>query len=292
MKPAYRLSLRLLILAVAITAFVFYLSRHPELLRQLARTPLAVIGTLLALYILWFVALALTVHATLVLCRRTLSLREQVLLNAYSTLVNFFVPGQGGVAVRGLYLKRRHALGIKTYVLGCLFYYAAYALVSSLMLLGPSLPWWQTAPCLLLVAVLCLAIIRFYMSRSPDSGQGLDPSPARLGLLVATTGLQCAVQTVLYLYELRTVAPGTGLTQAITYTGAANLSLFVALTPGGIGIRESFLLFSERLHHIGAKAIVAASLLDRASFLLLLGLLAVLTLAMHARKTLDLDSAE
>jgi uncharacterized membrane protein YbhN (UPF0104 family) len=292
MKPAYRTALRLAVLCVAIAVFARYLYAHPDLARQLLRTSPVVIASLLAMYTLWFAALALTVHATLLLCRRHLPVREQVLLNAYSTLVNFFVPGQGGVAVRGLYLKRNHGLGVKTYVLGCLCYYAAYALLSTLMLLAPSLPWWQTISAMLLVAAGCFAIISFYIKRSPASGRGLDIRLSRLALLVATTLLQGLVQIALYFFELRSVAPGTSLMQAATYTGAANLSLFVALTPGGIGVRESFLLFSKRLHHVGADTIVAASLLDRASFLLLLGLLALLTVALHARAAVRLDSHE
>jgi uncharacterized membrane protein YbhN (UPF0104 family) len=69
----------------------------------------------------------------------------------------------------------------------------------------------------------------------------------------------------------------------ITYTGAANFALFVALTPGAIGIREAFLLFTRHLHHISSANIVAANIIDRAIFIVVLGVLFGLTLGFHAK---------
>lgn len=289
MRNIYSTALRVIFIFVTVAVFAYYLSHHQELLQQLLRIPLDEIARLVLLYIGWFAALVLTVHATLRICRTPLPPGENILLNAYSTLVNFFVPGQGGLAVRGLYLKKQHALGIRSYVLASLVYYMCYAIISTLMLLVASRPWWQTLTGLALVFVTSFLVVRWYKQRSRSKADILDISMLNVLFLFTATLVQAVAQVAVYAFELRVVNPHISLPQAITYTGAANFSLFVALTPGAIGIRESFLVFSERLHHVSTATIVAASVMDRAVFLILLALLFILTIIFHAKKSLKIS---
>jgi uncharacterized membrane protein YbhN (UPF0104 family) len=62
--------------------------------------------------------------------------------------------------------------------------------------------------------------------------------------------------------------------------------MFAALTPGAIGIREAFLVFTQNLHHISSSTIVAANILDRAIYLVFLGLLFLLVVSTHAKDKL------
>ena len=290
MKRSYISILRFLIPLVIAGVFAYYLAQHPEQLHRLVRKPVHVIIVLVLLYLVWFGAMVMTVHATLRICRCKIRAGENILLNAYSTLVNFFVPGQGGVAVRGLYLKKRHQLRVRDYVLATFMYYTSYAIVSAFMLLVTNRPWWQTCLGILCVVAGSLLVVYMYERRSNTDTKTLNLGFANLTVLFASTLFQAVVQISIYTYELRTINPGISLSQAITYTGAANFALFVALTPGAIGIRESFLLFSKHLHHVSTPTIVAASVIDRAVFLILLGILFVLTLVFHARKSLDLQT--
>src|SRR6185312_11421412 len=100
------------------------------------------------------------------------------------------------------------------------------------------------------------------------------------------TLIQISFVAVIYYSELRSVAPGTTFGQAVIYTGAANLALYVSLTPGAIGFRESFLLFSRHLHHISSTTIVAASILDRAVYVVFLLGLAVFVFGTHVNRRL------
>jgi uncharacterized membrane protein YbhN (UPF0104 family) len=105
-------------------------------------------------------------------------------------------------------------------------------------------------------------------------------------LIFGATLLQLALQAVIFGIELHNVDPGVSIGQIMSYTGVANLAIFVALTPGAIGIRESFLLFSQNLHHINSSTIVAAHVTDRAIYLLFLGILFVLVISLHAKDKL------
>jgi len=289
MNKLLRNTLRLVVLLITAGVFGFYVRRHPELLEQLLRTPPIVITILVLLYLAWFGALALTVHATLRMCRCSLPPGENLLLNAYSVLVNFFVPGQGGVAVRGLYLKRRYGLAVRRYILATLIYYTSLATFSAMMMLVPGLPWWQTAFGVTLVVTGSMVIVGFYQRRFETGAKALDLRPGTLGFLVLATGIQAAVQVAIYAYELKSVNPDVSLSHAVSYTGAANFSIFAALTPGAIGIRESFLIFSRQLHHVPTATIVAASVIDRAVFFLLLALLFLFTLVFHAKDSLQIE---
>ncbi|MFC5527001.1 lysylphosphatidylglycerol synthase domain-containing protein [Rhodanobacter ginsengisoli] len=288
MNKLLRNSLRLLVLLATAGVFSYYLKNHPDLLKQLVRTPPHVVAVLVLLYLAWFGAMALTVQATLRICNCTLGVGENLLLNTYSTLVNFFVPGQGGVAVRGLYLKRRYQLGMRHFILATLIYYMSYAIGSAFMLLVSSRPWWQTTLGVTLVVMGSISIMYLYERRSGARTDALDMRFANFGFLFVATMILLIAQASIYAYELRSINPGVTLQQAVTYTGAANFSVFVALTPGAIGIRESFLFFSQKLHHVDTSTIMAANVLDRSIFLVFLGLLFIFSQGAHIKKSLDL----
>ncbi len=291
MKKRLRITVSIVLVLLTAVVFGYYLSKHRSILSQLKHTSPSTIIWLLLLYGLWFGGLTLILLASLRICRKSLSGKENFLLNAYSTLVNFFVPGQGGPVVRGLYLKRRHRLLVRNYIVATLLYYGCYAVVSCLLLLAGSQRWWWTLLAVVLIGSVSSLVIALYIRRSKARTNKLDIRPINLLFLLLATALQAAVQVTIYAVELHAVSHHVTLGQVMTYTGAANFALFVALTPGAIGIRESFLVFSERLHHISSTNIVAANVIDRGVFIVFLGILFLLTLGFHAKATLGLKQA-
>lgn len=291
MKKRFSLALRVGLVLVVLGAFGWYLSRHAELVDAVRRAPGWVLGLLVLLYVAWFATLVGTVHATFAMCGKRVGAKEEFLLNAYSTLTNFFVPGQGGVAVRGVYMKKKYGLALRTYSLATFLYYACFAASSGLFMLVPTVSWPLSS--LLALGVLVAGLALLSLGRLPDGKwlPGLRITPYTLSLLAAWTLANCLVQAVIYGVELHAVLPGVHWSQVFTYTGAGNFAQFAALTPGAIGIRESLLLFTERLHGIPTPAVLAASILDRASFVLFLGGLFVLSLAFHARRTFGVGNA-
>lgn len=289
MKKRVRLALGLLLIVATIAVFAVYLHGHTNLLRELRHVSPVTAVWLLVLYGAWLGALVLILQAALYICRSSVSVEENILLNAYSTLTNFFIPGQGGIALRGVYLKKKHNLRVRDYVTSMLLYYACYAIVSAFMLLTPSRPWWQSILGILVVAGAVVLGVRWYMRRLQPQKDGLNIHLPSIVFLLVATIVQAVIQVVIYLVELHSVNRSISLSQVITYTGAANFALFVALTPGAIGIRETFLVFSQSLHHISTANIVDASIIDRAIFLVYLGLLFALTLVLHAKNKLQVS---
>lgn len=277
--------LAIVIIAVTIGAFGYYIWSHPELITQLLNVNPLVLILLLLLYGTTLPVLALILGFTLKLCFAALKFQENLLLTCYTAIINFFGPLQSGPGFRGLYLKKRHKVSLKKYTMATLIYYGFFFLFSAVSLLAASKFWWVSL-ILLTVALVCVALLaQFYTKRF-----GLD-ARAIIGL-AAVTFLQVVVMVLIYFVELKSVDMHTSITQAITYAGTANLSLFVSITPGAIGIREAFLLFTTSLHHIPNATIVAVSVLDRAVYVLFLIAIFGLSLGLHFKNQLHVSAVD
>lgn len=283
MKQRLRATAAIVLVCLTLGAFGYYINHNRDLLTQLSHTHPSTLIWLIILYGLWFLALCLIVWASLRICEKSLGPKESFLLNAYSTLVNFFVPGQGGIVVRGAYLKRIKKLKVRNYIFVTLIYYMFYAIIASLLLLIASRPLWQALLTALVVGLISALVIYLFINRSKIKTTELALSKINLSYLFGATLLQALIQVVIYGVELHSVNSHISVSQMITYTGAANFALFVALTPGAIGIREAFLLFTRHLHHISSANIVSANIIDRAIFLVVLAALFCLTLGFHAK---------
>ena len=267
-------------LLIIITAAVFarYWQTHPGLgqtLQQANPWGLVVIGIL---FILSLVCIAAVYDILLKICSVRLGSSENLALTGYSTIANFFGPGQSGPGVRAVYLKKKHGLKLRDYTVATLLYYAVYALLSGLLLLGSSGQYWPWA---ILGFAGVVAVVWLVLHKWPPTR--LKLSPRLLLALTLAVAAQLLCYILIYAVELHLVQAHASLRQIVAYAGAANFSLFVSLTPGGIGIREAFLAFSTKLHGISLGSIVAANVLDRAGYVVVLGLLFLLLSSLHLK---------
>ena len=224
------------------------------------------------------------------ICRQTIPLKEHSILTAYSAIVNFFGPLQSGPGFRSVYLKKKHNVSLHRYATVTLFYYAFFGILSGVFLLSGS-------PKLLAVAIIGSLVLlgtaglytnhRWPRLRKRFVTRDNIRLMTRLGI---GTLLQITLVTTIYWSELRSIDATISLGQAVIYTGAANFALFVSLTPGALGFRESFLFFSQNLHHISNSTIISANVIDRAVYVSFLGMLFLGTLAVHAKSRLGVKN--
>lgn len=283
MKRRLKLFLAPLILLATVAVIARYLSEHSYLLTRLAHTPLSTVVWVLFIDVLAFGTLILILTATTEMYKKRLSWRDNFLLSAYSSLVNFFGPGQSGPAVRAAYLKKRLGMKIKQYTFATLIYYACFAVLSALLVMAGQAAWWETVLVTAAVGLLSFVVIKRFMRKQMDD-EASEVHAASVANILIATALQMVTQVALYGVELHSVDKHVAFGQILTYTGVANFAVFVALTPGAIGIRESFLVFSERLHHISSASIVSANLIDRGVYILFLGVLFLFVLGLHAKE--------
>lgn len=276
--------LGLVIIVLTFGAFAYYLTKHPAVVDEILSVHPATTLLLLVLYIGMTGTLMLVLSSQLLLYKKTMGVQENFLLNAYSSLINFFGPGQSGPGLRAIYLKKKYGVKLRQYFVATLLYYACFAVISACFAFIGSRPWWQTVLVVLAAAGMSAGVIYWATHRRRQTDT-VPISKLLISLFLATL-LQLVLQAIIFYVELRSIDNTISVSQVITYTGVANFALFVALTPGAIGIRESFLLFSEGLHHISHGTVIAASVLDRAVYLVFLGVLFMLVISMHAKKRL------
>lgn len=232
--------------------------------------------------ILVLVSLALIMSISLKIVNLKIKNLENLLLNSYSLLINFFMFGQAGPGLRALYLKNKYKLEIKKFIFLTLIYYAFYALISTfLVILGSQIPWYISVILLLGVFFVSRTIIKYFYDKKINQNFREYLNFKMLAYLFIATLFQLIVQTTIYGVELNMVSRVTWH-QILAYSGFANLSLFVSVTPAGIGIREYFLILSESIHHISSHVIVASSIIDRSVYLIFLLLILVFVVIFHA----------
>jgi uncharacterized membrane protein YbhN (UPF0104 family) len=293
MKKNVRIALGLLIVALTVAEFAYYLSKHTYLLRHLAHTPPLVIVWVILLYGVMLGVLALIMQASMRICQVRMSAQDNVLLNMYSLFVNFFLIGQAGPGLRAAYLKKYHGLLVRKYLFVTLLYYGCYAIVSALLLLaGSRTPRYLTIMAAVILGGVGFGAVSLYTRRRKVGKDGLNLSVSTLSYLMLATVLQAVLQICIYFIELHSVNGHISLKQTMAYTGVANFALFVGLTPGAIGIRESFLVFSERLHHISSANIIAANIIDRSVYLVFLGILFLAIVSLHVKRKFSFNESE
>jgi uncharacterized membrane protein YbhN (UPF0104 family) len=292
MNKRLQLIAGVLITVVTIGLFGFYLAAHGSVVHQLTTTSPRTIILLLILFAFWFGSMVLILQATLRICNLDIPSGENLMLNAYSTFLNYFVPGQSGPILRGLYLKGRYELPFRRYLFSTLMYYVVYAGVSMLLLIGGVKAWWQTLIGVLLVSLAAYIGARFYARNHNLSRRGLDFGFANLAFLIFATCAQAICQVAIYGVELNSVDPGLRIGQVMSYTGAANFALFVSITPGAVGIRETFLIFSEKLHRVSNAAIVGANVLDRSTYIVFLAVVFIVLLVTRGKSIFKLKNSK
>ncbi len=279
----HRLVISITLLLLTVFVVWFYLVKHPEIFTTLKTLKGSLIIAVIIGYAMATIGLAIVLYYSVQLFDKRLTFAETFLLNSYSSVVNFFGPGQGGSGVRAVYLKAKYAIRIRDFVVASLLYYAVYSIFSIIFLFVGAGNFLLAFLATAVTIVVSLMVIARY--RRGKSLPGIAKSSALIGIVVGTA-IQIIALTAVYYFELHAVQPNTSIGQAISYTGSANMSLFVALTPGAIGIREALLLFTQSFHHVSTTTIVAAGVIDRAIYIVYLGLLAILIFAVHGRRRL------
>ncbi len=275
------------ILVVLVTAFAFlwFVHLHPEITLTLKKTPIFTIVVIVLMYAGSISCLAFLLHVMLQLHGKSLSSSEYLLLTSYSSLSNFFGLGQSGPGVRAAYLKAKHAFPIRHFLFGTYIYSAWLIVFSGTMLISAWFSWWQSCLYAAIIIAIC-ALLDLFVTGAKKIPLALPNCKSRLVRMIFMTGVGTALQvgfvTTAYFVELHTVDSNITINQAISFTGAANFSLFVSITPGAIGIREAFLFMSQNIHGVSTETIATASALDRAVYFVVLALLGLLVLFTHA----------
>jgi uncharacterized membrane protein YbhN (UPF0104 family) len=291
--PSLKKILAALIIIITLLVFLWYIINTAAVRETLLDVTAPNIFYLFLCFSILTMSNVIILIATLSYLHKKMPIGENVILTSYSSVVNFFGPLQSGPGFRALYLKRKYSLPIRRFIGANLIFYAflaiinlgilflAYLLSNSATLLGV----FGSIAIIGLVVIASTKIRRvnnFYAELS-QKGALHKRSFWFLGLssfLLTFSGI------LTYFTELNMVNSATTLSQTIVYSAAANIALFVSLTPGALGIRESFLLVTQPLHNVSTTDIIAANVIDRAFYILFLFVVFLLSALLHFRQQL------
>jgi len=284
MKKRIRVVVAIIIVLATIYGFIDYiLDHHKIIIRFLKINPLEILLIIL-LYGFIFCVLFLLLKYSVKFFNIDIPKKDNLLINSYSLLANFSFFGQAGPGLRALYLKKKYKLAIKKFIFITLIYYAFYSLIAiGLILFGSQLKVIYDVLILILGILINFLILRWFLYRQHLEAEKRLLSIRYLVYIFLITLAQLLIHTIIYGVELESIG-NFSWHQIIAYSGFADLSLFASITPGGIGVKEAFLIFSERIHHISTSSIVLASLIDRSSYFIYLLIMLIIVLLFHGFK--------
>ncbi len=265
--------------------FTWYIINNPQVLNSLRGLSPILLLLLTAGYIGTIAANALILYSSLQLLKKQTTFTENILLTSYSSVINFFGPLQSGPGARAVYLKAKHGVRLRDFAGLTMIFYGFFGVLNASVIAVAALVKFPSVVTLLLgiLGLVALAFgVRFIARRNKRSNIG-----SLHFWLIAIGAFLLSISTLfIYFFEINQVGSGVSLIQVAVYTAAANLSLFVSLTPGAIGFREAFLVFTQQLHGISTDVIVAANILDRAFYVVFLLVLFVAVIAYGRHKKL------
>lgn len=288
-NKTFRIIAVVVIVTLTFGLFGYYLATHPDMLQTVTSLRPWTLLLLTLAYIVTILANAFILTASLKLIKTSVSMSENIALTGYSSVVNFFGPLQSGPGFRAVYLKQRHGVSLKGFLAVTLLFYGWFALINGLALAVALLvsasgsAVWPLLLGVVLVAGLlgCLAVLK--LPRVAAALRTIRLADRNVLLIGLGALILSAATAAAYHIELTHVDSSIAPHQSIIYAAAANLALFVSLTPGAIGFRESFLLLSQQLHGIATDTVIAASIIDRAFYVVFLLVLFVVLLLVGAR---------
>jgi len=233
-----------------------------------------------------------------------IGLWESTKLTAVSSFVNFFTPVVGGASARALYLKREYGLTYSSFVGVVYANYLIIFLVSFLFGLaglftisgaissgvGRTLGTFFSAGVIgsllfMLLGHKLTGNLRRLNFRNKilkkiaekvvlvDEGWESIRTNRRAIIMMSlwSAGTMASV-TLIYWAAMRCIGLNTGLSVTLIFSALAIVGLLFNITPGSVGIREAIYASIYSISGVGAKQVVAFSLVDRSTQLILLGI--------------------
>ncbi|AQX80794.1 hypothetical protein BWO91_13220 [Plantibacter flavus] len=279
---AHRRGIGVAVLIAFAVFLIVYVWLNPDVLADALSIGWGNLAVLFGLYVVVLLTHFLILITTVRLCGKRIAVGPGASLTVYSTVANFFGPLQTGPGVRAVYLKTTVGVRLRDYTSATLFYLFVFGAVNASLLFLTTFPWLSALGIAIGAAIVVLATWKL----------GLADQAGTVAAIAGITVVQALVMSVIYFVEVNAVAGPYDFMHSLVYAASANLSLFVSLTPGAIGIREGFLYFAQHLHGIPSDTIVAAGIADRAIYAVFLGVLFLISGALHLRSAVQQQTTD
>jgi uncharacterized membrane protein YbhN (UPF0104 family) len=291
---------------LVVSGVVWALQQH-QLLEALRRVSPAMIAALFALSAMALMAQALRFRVAARAFGASLGIQESLELTLVNGMAQLWAPARTGLLVRAAYLRASYGISLARY--GALTITSELVLFVVAALLGagcalagsPSNPVIGGLFCLAVLAVagVYVACDRLAVAgrNLPRVGERLDDFRTGLGVwrrhpvearrLAAWSTLVVALHGLRLAASFAAVGAAASLTDVMIIQAAVALSIFIAVTPGGLGMKEGVVVGVAAALGIDVGVAVLASLVDRAVSVLELIVGGLAAMPMLTRRTVS-----
>ena len=280
-KQTLKKVIKLILVGVTIFLFGWYLINNIQDFRQaLTISPLYIFLIAFGQILILFTSAAI-LKVLVSAIQGEINLKQSIQITLYSTIVNFFGFLQSGVGLRGVILKKNHGVNYKKYTYITLVYYMALLAISTFIILINSTALLLEYRLPIIVTLSMVATLLFSIKSRLREFTGHEKAvklfkvfsmidKKTLLAIVLLTITQFVGSAIAYGAELRSLGAALSISSLSMYTAVSVLSIFFALTPGAIGIREGMLLSVQEQIGLSNQEIIFAAVLDRSFFFILL----------------------
>jgi uncharacterized membrane protein YbhN (UPF0104 family) len=275
--------LGLLISGLILFLIVWYLIKNAEVLKSLVNLNIMDI-LLIALLQPVYVALGGVINKLLLdEMGNQISLKDNILLQFVNNLLNKIIA-EGGAVYRGAYLKTIYALPISKFLISIGGAYIITLLVNSsigllfLFFIYLQMKITNVYVLLLFAGTLIATLLLIFISpkfsrkgwlvdrinRILEGWGSIKKKPKIIFSIVLVTLLIALLQALRVFVAYRGLGISIDLLNTVLYSSLTTLSNFINITPGGLGITEGLLIFSEKVIGLSMDQILLGSLLLRA----------------------------
>lgn len=280
--------IRYIIGLLSIWIIIWFLSIKPEILKNLQQISWRYSTGLIILSVLIMIMLGLIFKHLISMFGLNLSIREWLGLTSVNTMCNYYLPTQGGLIVRGAYLKRQYNFPFSRYaslvmisqllMIGVIATFGMFFLIINIDILNENtFPLFFLFGIVLIITLLSPQIMLTLAIKSKRFGK-IKPFLQQFikGLeiwrqhRVEKMYLSLLMVIVIFLWGFKlyicfmAIGEPVNFGQIMIIQTLINFSLVISITPGNLGIKEGITAFSANLFGISPTTALLASLVDRA----------------------------
>ncbi|RLG11628.1 hypothetical protein DRN69_07540 [Candidatus Pacearchaeota archaeon] len=275
---------QILTLIFLIAWFGVYLYRHFSEFRELKIVSPTYFIPLFLLFLLFLTNNGLILKYLLEPFRIKLKFKEWFGLPIITAMGNFLTPFRGGMGMRAFYLKKIHQFSYSYFLSTLAGLYVIIFLVNSLVgLLTMALLYffYETFNILIFTIFLCfflflLGIVFFspkfketkypFINKFINIINGWHLVKSDKKVLMSTiliSGINIIIMATMMFLEFKVFGISISLLSVLFLSIVSTLGLFISITPGALGIKETIVAFVATVVDIPIPQILAVSILDR-----------------------------
>ena len=279
------------VLLVIVALFAYYISKHIQDFKSLTLVNPALLIALIAIFLFTYYLISIVTKNLIYPLGVYLKNSEAFALSVVTGFYNVITPAHGGMAVRAVYLKKKHNFTYTSFLSSLAGMYVITFLIASLIGIISSLVIYfysgvfsKIIFAIFLTIFFSLLITMLFSPKIPLSknnflnrfiqvinGWHLIKNNKRAIIIVSLVSiLQTIIGAFMLSLQFRVFGINVNFIKCLFLTSIGSLSILISITPAGLGINEAVAVFSALTIGITPTQSLSVALLGRVIQMLVL----------------------